>query len=272
MQLTYAPDQWHVHTDLHLQGEQIDLAAAGGMQLRQLSQTASVDAQSTPQGWSLKGDLAFETPSASIASMRLKQLTGKAPVTLSATPKQWQSTIDLTLQSQTLSANNAFELQKLSSRLPIRITSTALTARDAHLQAGIVRWQPGAGTPITSSLALRTSVEVDLQRQQLDAKHLDIHLPDLGRLKGSGAWQWSTGITRDVHLAITPAALETVWPQVAALLPPPSPTWIVTGQSQIDLHAPRLTWRDGAPTQPFTIDWRCNGMTFSSPTGAYIHL
>jgi len=269
MQLTYAPDQWHVHTDLHLQGEQIELAAAGGMQLQQLSQTASVDAQSTPQGWSLKGDLTFDTPSASIASMRLKQLTGKAPVTLIATPKQWQSTIDLSLQSQTLSAKNAFELQQLSSRLPIRITSTALTAPDAHLQAGTVRWQPGAGTPITSSLELRTSVDVNLQRQQFDATHLDLHLPNLGRLQGSGTWQWSTGTLQEVHLAITPTALETVWPQVAALLPPPSPTWMITGQSQIDLHAPRLTWRDAAPAQPFTIDWRFNGITFSSPAGIY---
>lgn len=312
VQLTYAPDQWHVHTDLRLQGEQINLAAGDGVQLQQLSHTASIDAVSTPKGWSLKGDLAFEVPSASIASIRLEQLKGKTPVTLTATSGQWQSTIDLSLQSHALSApKNAFELQKLSSQLPlaiqstprrwviegtpvikarslqvgagrpaltfervqsqlpIRITSTALTTRNARLQAKTVRWQPGTGRPMTSPLDLRTSVDAHLKRRQLDAKRLDLNLSNLGRIKGSGIWQWATGTTRDVRLAMTPTTLETVWSHVATLLPAPYPTWLVTGQTQIHLHAPHAVWRDGAPTQPFKIDWRFNEMAFSSPEGDY---
>lgn len=317
VQLTYAPDQWHAHTDLRLQGEQIKLAAAGGIQLRQLSHTASLDAKSTPQGWSLQGDLAFEAPSASIASMRLKQLSGTTPVTFSATaPEQWQSTIDLSLQSQSLSAENAAPLQiqtlsgqfplaieftprrwviegtaalkahrlhvgadnraaaglafeRLQSQLPIRLTSTALTSPDLHLQAKAVRWRPGTDTPITSPLNLRTSVDVNLPRQQVDAENFVLDLPALGLVHGSGAWQWASGTTRDVRLAIAPTTLETVWPHVAVLLPAPYPTWRVSGQTQIDLRAPSLAWRDGAPTQPLTIDWRFSEMAFSSPAGDY---
>ncbi len=315
VQLAYAPDQWRVHTDdLRLQGEQIQVDAAGGIQLRQLSHTISVDAQSTEQGWSLKGNLAFEAPNASIGSMQLKQLSGSTPVTLTATPEQWQSTVALSLQSQALSAKNAFRIRKLSSqlpldiqftprrwrirgtagikarsvhmdaanpaaaglalervqsRLPVRITSTALTARDARLQAKAVSWQSVNATPITSPLDLRTTIDVNLRDQQINAQDLVLDLSNLGQVKGSGTWQWATGTARDVNLSITPTGLETVWTHAVALLPAPYPDWLVSGQTRIDLSAPRVVWRDGAPSQPLSIDWRLSNMTLSSPEGDY---
>jgi hypothetical protein len=318
VQLTYAPEQWHLQTDLRLQSEQIKLAAAGGIQLQQLSHAVAVDAKSTPKGWSLEGDLTFAAPSASIASIRLEQVSGKTPVTFTMTaPAQWQSTIDLSLQSQILSTENAshFRLQTLSSQLPLvikstpshwviegtadmnahrlhvgadkqaatglafervqsqlplRITSTALTSPDLRLQAKAVRWQPpGTDTPMTSPLDLRTSIDINLQRRQVEAKNLVLDLPALGRITGGSAWQWTTGTAQDVHLTIAPTTLETVWPLVAALLPAPYPTWLVSGQTQIELRAPSLVWRRGAPTQPLVLDWRFSGMTFSSPAGDY---
>ncbi|WP_089938843.1 hypothetical protein [Candidatus Entotheonella palauensis] len=310
LQVTYASTQWHIHTDLRLQGEQINLSAAGGVELRQFAHTASIDAKVTPEGWSLEGDLAFHAPRVSIASMRLKQVSGKTPLTLMATPKQWQSTINLSLQSHSLSTQNAIELRELSSQLPldidmqstslrikgtadikahrlhigtdadrlafervqgqlpIHLTSNALRSRDAHIRAKAVRWQSG-NTTITSSLDLLTSVDVDLKRQQAEAENLVLKLPDLGQLQGSGTWQWATGTTQDVRLSIKPTTLETIWPHLAVLLPEPYPTWLVSGQTQIDLNAPRAVWRDGAPTQPFSIDWRFSDMAFSSPEGDY---
>ncbi len=312
VQLTYATEQWHAHTDLRLRSEHLELAAAGGLQLWQFSQTASIDAQSTSTGWSLKGDLAFEAPRAAVASMQFQQLKGQTPVTWIAASKQWQSTIDLSLQSQVLGAKNVFQLQKLSSqlpltfkstprrwviegtadlrahrlridaaqsaatssafehvqsRLPVRITSTALAARDARLQIKTVRWQPDPDTSITSSLDLRTTADLDLQRLQVDAKRFDLDLPNLGRMKGSGTWQWTTGTTQNLHLTIAPKGLETIWSHIASLLPPPYPTWQIAGQSQVDLHAPRLVWRGGAPTQPLTITWHLRDMSFSNPEG-----
>lgn len=313
LQLTYESNQWHMHTDLHLRGEQINLAAAGGVQLRQLSHTASIDAKSTPEGWSLKGDLAFDAPSVSIASMRLKQVSGKTPVTLTVAPKQWQSHLDLSLQSQTLSAQNALQLRELSSQipldidmqstslrikgtvgieahsihvgaakpnadnlvferveghLPIHFTSDALRSNDAHIQAKAVRWQPG-DVPITSSLNLHTSVNLNLQRQWVEAENINLKLSTLGRIEGRGAWQWTTRTARDMRLSIKPTTLETIWPHVASLLPAPYPTWLVSGRTQIDLHAPRTVWGKGAPTQPLSIDWHFSNLAFSNSEGDY---
>ncbi|ETX02407.1 MAG: hypothetical protein ETSY1_03690 [Candidatus Entotheonella factor] len=313
LQLTYTPAQWHIHTDLQLQGEQLQLAAAGGVQLKQLSQTASIDAKSTPQGWSIKGELAFDASNASIASMQLKQVRGKTPITLTATPKQWKSRIDLSLQSQALRAHNAFQLRQLSSRipldidmpsaslrikgtvgieaqklhigvaqpnadglafervqgqLPIHFTSNALRLHDVHIQAKTVRWQPG-NSPITSPLDLRTSANIHVQRQQAKAENLVLNLPNLGRIEGRGTWQWATGTAQDVHLSVEPASLETIWPHVAAQLPAPYPTWLISGRTQIDLSATHTVWRHGAPTQPLSIDWRFSDVAFSSPEGDY---
>lgn len=314
VQLTYAPGQWHVHTDLRLQGEHAKLATAGGVQLQQFSHTASIDAKSIQQGWSLQGELAFAAPRVAIASMQLNELSGTTPVTLIATPKQWQSSIALSLRSQALSAKNAFQIHQLSSQLPLEIqstpgswriqgtvgieahrmhvgaanrattslafervqsqlplhiTSTALTARDAHIQAQAVHWQPDTASPITSPLNLHTTVDLNWQRQQLDAQHLILDLPTLGHIKGSGAWQWTTGTTRDVRLSIAPTALEAVWLHLAALLPAPYPTWTVTGQTRIDLTMPHAEWRHGAPSQPLAIEWHVSDMAFSSPEGDY---
>jgi hypothetical protein len=233
VQLAYASGQWHVHTDLRLQGEHITLAAANGIELRQLSHTASIDAQSTPEGWSLQGELAFDAPSASVATIQIQQLSGTTPVTFDTNaPEQ-------------------------------------LAWPDLHLQAKAVQWQRDTATPIASPLDLRTTVNVDLQRQQVAAKDLDLDLPNLGRLQGSGTWQWATGTTREVRLTLTPTSLETVWPYVAARLPAPYPTWLVTGQTQLKLNAQHAVWRDGAPTQPLAIDWRFSEMTFSNPEGDY---
>ncbi len=314
--LTYAPGQWHVHAEPHLIGKDLQIKTADNSEihLQQLSHTASFDVQSTEQGWSLKGDLALDAPTATIASTRLKRLRAKAPVTLVYTPQQWKSNLNLSLQSQTLSANSALQMQKLSSqlpleievaprrwhvqgtaaikarrlyvgagspdaaslsfegvqsRLPIRITSTGLSARKARLQAKATRWQFDPATPITAPLDLRTTVDLNLTRQQIQFKHLDLHLQDLGRVKGNGTWQWATGTAKNIHLSLVPTSLETLWSHVAARLPAPYPGWLAGGQTQIDFDAPRLTWGDGAPTQSLSLNWQLRDVTFSSPEGDY---
>ncbi len=306
VQLTYTPERWHIHTDLSLKGERVRLNEA---QLQQLAHTASIDVQSTAQGWSLEGDLNFAAPTVAIASTRFKRLRAKTPVTLVYTPKQWQSRLTLSLQSQTVRAEDTFQIQKLSSqlpleiestarewrmqgtaaiaahtlridaaklsledvksRLPIRLTSTALQARDARLQAKAMRWQSDPATPLTAPLDVRTTIDLNLQRQQLQIKHLDLHLQGLGRASGSGTWQWATGTTQDIRLSLVPTSLETLWPHLATRLPTPTRTWTAGGQTQIDLSASRLNWRHGAPTQPLTLDWQLRDVTFSNPEGDY---
>lgn len=311
VKLTYTPERWHVHTDLSLKGEhvQIQMADDSEVQLRQLDYTASVDVQPTEQGWSLKGDLTLAAPTASIAAMRLAKLRAETPVTLVYTPKQWRGNLNLALQSQSLSAKDTFQLQKLSgrlpleiasttrqwrmqgtaaikarslrvgvaglsfenvqSRVPIRLTPTALQARDARLQAAAARWQSDPETPITAPLDVRTTVDLNLPRQQLQVKHLDLHLQDLGRATGHATWQWTSGSIQNIRLSLVPTSLDALWPHIAAQLPAPYPAWLVGGQTQIDLSALRLTWRNGAPTQPLSIDWQLREVSFSSPEGDY---
>jgi hypothetical protein len=138
-----------------------------------------------------------------------------------------------------------------------------------HLQAKALHWQPGTDTPIASPLDLRTAIAVNLQRQQIEAKDLVLDLTAFGRITGGSTWQWATGVAQDVRLTMAPKTLETVWPHVATLLPAPYPNWQVSGQSQIELHIPNLAWRDGAPTQPLSMNWHFSEIAFTSPEGDY---
>jgi hypothetical protein len=156
---------------------------------------------------------------------------------------------------------------RVQSQIPIRFTAATLASSNLHLQAQTVRWQPDKDTTIASPMDLHSTLHIHLQRQQIDAENLVIDLSTLGRLHGSGAWQWTTKTAQEVHLALVPTSVETVWPYVAPLLPAPYATWQVTGLTQIELYTPSLAWDDGMSTQPLTLDWRFNHIAFSSAEG-----
>lgn len=233
LRLDYTPEQWQASADLAWQSD--TLQGRDGMQIQQLAGTVPLRLQSTRTGWELQGTTEI---TASTARLRPSEQE----------PVQWQ-------------------FDDIQVRLPLLAQSTTVESRDAQITMQARQWWAANSSPLP--LTLQVSSELDLQQQRLRLQDVTITLGDLGSGHGSAIWAWAEHTWHDLQLQFTPTAVETLWSNLAPLIPAAYHAWQVQGQTRLEVQVPHLSLQSSVELPHLTMIWHVHNAAFSAPDGSY---
>ncbi|HEY7711436.1 MAG TPA: hypothetical protein VIG57_15555, partial [Candidatus Entotheonella sp.] len=272
--LSYTPDAWHVQANLQLKSQTV--APSGAIQLRQLTGVGPLQAVSTEDGWQANIDLQLQSQSLTAGDgVQASQLSGVFPLQIRSGADSWQlqGTAEIDVNTVAIDTSHAtaapirMTLDGVKSRLPVHLTSTRMTLQDIYLQAEAWRWLATDAAPLQVPLEIRTTSQLDFQRQRLTVQQLDATLQDLGQIRGYAVWAWDTQTVHDLNLDLQPTTAAHLWRHAAFLIPEPYRIWQVNGQTRLELQAQQLSWRAAAAPAAWTIVWHLEQLAFSSPEG-----
>ncbi len=184
-----------------------------------------------------------------------------------------QATPELKIDSLSIHARDETDtplrITGLQGRLSVRGGAMALEIADARLQTQAWHWQNTAETPLLEALMVQSSGTVDLQHQQLTLRDVTATLPQLGKVSGSGTWDWSSQTLHDLQVRLVPDAVDVLWEHVKPTLPTDYQDWQIGGHTELSLQTARVSLRAPRDIQKLTIDWQIRDGEFTSPDSTY---